>query len=297
MAWQEKPPILSGNSQQDLKALHDYLFRMAGSLEPVVASAPAASVTYDSRGREQYSPGSSVVTDKTAIEAVRKNAAELQALIIKTADNLGAQIESGDTYVMEYVESTNETFRSDYVAQSEFGAFQESITTEITQTAKDTVESYNYDQAISAVTDSVNAAGANIQLLQSYITDIDGEIRRGIVKDPTDDTYVVGIAISQNLSFSGEVGELDPNNPNDGYTYYYLEPDQTFGLYTSTGWQFWIDGYKRGWFDSQDGMLHVANIYVESTLQIGPDWEFSYSQEQSGPSTLWLNWVGTSTGG
>ena len=51
-----------------------------------------------------------------------------------------------------------------------------------------------------------------------------------------------------------------------------LAPGQTLGLYTATGWQFWINGSKRGWFDSEDGMLHVANIVVEDKLQIGDGW-------------------------
>ena len=87
--------------------------------------------------------------------------------------------------------------------------------------------------------------------------------------------YVTGIAIAQALRFSGECGPSDARNPGDGYTYYYMNEGQTFGLYTSVGWQFWVNGYRKGWYSSSDGMLHVAGIYVENTLQLGPNWAFA----------------------
>ena len=43
-------------------------------------------------------------------------------------------------------------------------------------------------------------------------------------------------------------------------------------LYTATGWQFWIAGAKRGWFDSRDGMLHAANLAVENSLRLAGGW-------------------------
>ena len=45
--------------------------------------------------------------------------------------------------------------------------------------------------------------------------------------------------------------------------------------YTATGWQFWINGSKKGWFDSADGMLHAGNLQVEQLLQLGADWVLS----------------------
>lgn len=179
---------------------------------------------------------------------------------------LKAMIEAGDNYVMEYCDNKVEEYNGLYVAKSEFGTFEESINSRIETTARGVVEGYGYSASIESMQDSID-------LMQDYFTNINGEIRRGIVTDPETGEYVTGIAISQNLQFTGECGPQDPNNPGDGHTYYYMNSGQTFGLYTSTGWQFWIDGYKRGWFNSVDGMLHVANIVVEVSMQIGPDWQ------------------------
>ena len=179
---------------------------------------------------------------------------------------LRALITAGDQAVRSYVDSKTEEYNSLYVARSEYGTFTESINSRIETTARGVLEGYNYGSAIQSMQDSIN-------LIQGYFTNITGEIRRGIVQDPSTGDYVTGIAISQNLQFSGECGGDDPNNPGDGYTYYYLTSNQTFGLYTSTGWQFWIDGYKKGWFDSADGMLHVATIYVEEKIVHSGYWE------------------------
>ena len=275
MAFTEKPPMLRGTTQEQVNALRDYLFRMAQSLETAAGaeSAAAASYTVGPDGKRIYS------TEKksdagSAVDLVRKNALELRDLIIKSARDLEGKIGEGDSYVMAYADSKVEEYNSLYVAQSEYGTFTETIQSTIEATAKGVVDSYNYGSAIESVQ-------SGLDLVQNYYTQIDGEIRRGIVLDPDTGQYVTGIAISQSLQFSGECGSSDQNNPGDGYTYYYLSENQTFGLYTSKGWQFWIDGYKKGWFDSTDGMLHVANIIVESKLQIGDSWQIMAAADGS----------------
>lgn len=260
MAFTEKPPILRGSPQEQIAAIRDYLFRMAQSLDTAASaeSAAAAAYTVTPDGRRVYSKD----TDKS-LQEVRKSAGELRDLIIKSAKE-----------VTVYVDKKTENFSELYVAKSEFGAFEENIQSTIETTARGVVESYDYTSQISSVQDDLN-------LMQDYFSAVNGEIRRGIVMDPDTGQYVTGIAISQSLQFSGECGPTDGNNPGDGYTYYYLETGQTFGLYTSSGWQFWIDGIKKGWFDSLDGRLHAANVVVENILQLGDSWQVSSSADGS----------------
>lgn len=254
MSFTEKPPMLRGSPQEQINAIRDYLFRMVGSLDEAISANSTGSVGRQitrADGTKIYLP---IGKDEDAIEAVRKNAQELRSLIIKSAND-----------VKEYADSKVEEYDARYVAESEYGAFTENINTLIESSARGVVESYNYGASIQSMQDSIG-------LIQNYFTNVNGEIRRGIIEDPDTGEYVTGIAISQSLQFSGECGPGDSNNPGDGYTYYYLTQGQTFGLYTSTGWQFWIDGHKTGWFDSLDGMLHVANIVVEDTLNFGGHW-------------------------
>ena len=260
MAINEMPPMLSGSTTQNLASIRAYLVRLVNELNDT-ASAPAYAAV-------QAPGGAPRKASKEEREEIRKSAETLKAIIVKTANELAEKIRSGDTSVMHYADERVESLSSVYVAQSEFGTFQENIQTQIKTTARGVVESYDYDSLIES-------AKSDIDALQRYTTAIDGEIRRGIVQDPYTGEYVTGIAISQNLQFSGECSPSDSNNPQDGYTYYYLSSGQTFGLYTSTGWQFWIDGARRGYFNSEDGILHISRIQAEESMQFGDDWLIS----------------------
>lgn len=264
----ELPPILTGTSAQQLSALRAYLVRMAQQLNSV-QDAPAAVYTSDAAAISRYaSRGGAVQTVSAAAgegdaAAVRKNAAELRQLIIRTADGLSSDIEMNNEAQRAYTDGQMASAQESFIARSEFGTFTENIERQIESTARGVVESYGY-------TESIKSNQEDIALLQAYTTDINGEIRRGLVTDPSTGEVVTGIAIAQNLQFTGEV-----SRGSDGMNYYTLSSGQTFGLYTATGWQFWINGYKRGWYNSVDGMLHIANVAVEEALQLGAEWRLS----------------------
>ena len=229
----ELPPMAQGTAEQQLAALRDYLVRMAQSLDPVSGSSE--------RILAEARKGADKAQEK-AVKDIRARAASLKALILKTADEITA-----------YTDSKAEAFASLYVAKSEYGSYYNQIETQVEQTARDTVESYHYTEAIQA--------------LDTYMTELNGQIRRGVIEDPETHEVHLGIAISEQLFFTGQT------QTEGGLTYYELSPGQTLGLYTSTGWQFWINGAKRGWFSSEDSMLHVSNIVVENRLQLGSGWE------------------------
>lgn len=128
--------------------------------------------------------------------------------------------------------------------------------------AREVVERFGYDARLEAVNQRFGG-------MDSHLTALRGQIRRGLITDPETGETAFGIAISENLSFTGA------EQTENGLTYYELSPGQTLGLYTATGWQFWINGSKKGWFDSADGMLHAGNLQVEQLLQLGADWVLS----------------------
>ena len=178
------------------------------------------------------------------VRELRSRASSLKSLIIKTADE-----------VTQYADAKLEEFRSLYVARSDYGDYYQQIETQVAQTARGAVESYRFTEAIEAI--------------ESYMTDLSGQIRRGVIEDPDTHELHLGIAVSEKLSFTGQ------ERTEGGNIYYELSPGQTLGLYTASGWQFWINGVKSGWFSSQDNKLHVANIVAENRLQLGADWEIS----------------------
>lgn len=257
----ELPPILKGSTAQQLGALRDYLVRMAQELNLADKETPAQS-----QSRIEIRPdGKRIITagreSNADIEAVQKNAAALRQLIIKTGDRLSEDIESSRQQTLHYADGQIDALSQTYLARSEFGSFAENIESQISTTARGVLESYELESRILSNQD-------RIELLQYYMSSMDGQIRRGIVEDPQTGLEVTGIAISQNLQFTGAVVRGE-----DGADYYRLSSGQTFGLYTSTGWQFWIDGAKKGWYDSVDGMLHIANVAVEDKLQLGGGWQ------------------------
>lgn len=252
------PPILSGSSAQQLKTLRDYLVRMARQLNEAAAAPTATAAEGGARTQARALGAATGSAADTA--AARKNAQALRALIIKTADGLSGDIESSERAIKAYADERVQTMSESCLARSEFGTFTENIEAQIANTARGVVESYGYSESIAS-------AAAELSVMQAYMTDIDGEIRRGLVRDMETDELVTGIAIAQNLQFTGEISRGE-----DGLNYYTLSSGQTFGLYTSTGWQFWIDGCKRGWYDSVDGMLHIANVAVERAMELGAGW-------------------------
>ena len=263
----ELPPILTGTQTQQLAALRAYLVRMAQELN----AAEGAAVSYAAQTPARTTPGKTAAQSAAgngkgvtaSADEVRKNAAALRQLILKTADGLSGDIELSAEGAKSYADAQLSAAEETFLARSEFGTFTENIESQIAASARGIVESYGY-------TEKIESNQTRLSLLQSYVTDIDGQIRRGLVKDPSTGESVTGIAIAQNLQFTGEV-----TTGGDGKSYYTLSSGQTFGLYTSTGWQFWINGYRRGWYNSVDGMLHIANVAVENALQIGASWRIS----------------------
>lgn len=267
MAFNEKPPILTGSEQQQINALRDYLFRMVSSLD-TIETAPVVAFS-DS--------GEKVKLDSQTLEAIRENTASLKALIISNADT-----------ITSYVDQKTETYEEQYQAlSSRFGTYEENITRTIEETARGVVDSYKYKETIDAIRDGLNGLSDQTD---NYFTQINGQIRRGFIEDPPNSgTYTLGIAISQNLQFDAEIA---PQDDSEGYRYYHLKGGQTLGLYTSAGWQFWIDGVKVGWFSSKDSMLHVRQIQVEESLQFGDKWKLKTAADGTELEIVYIGNVG-----
>lgn len=237
------PPILQGSPQQQLTAMRDYLVRLSQELrlsDTALEKKTQAIVT-------------NAANNGVTRSQLKKEADTLHSLIVSTADTISANIEAIETEL-----------HSDYLAVSDFGTYQEYAEGKFTQSATDIDEVYTYSQSVN--TDLVN-----------YKSSIQGEIRRGVITDPETGEQVIGIAISQKLYFDdGGVPYVD----QQGYVYPRLTSAQTFGLYTSTGWQYWINGQKVGWFDSADSSLHLRSVTINERLNLGPYWQIAIHENE-----------------
>ncbi len=259
----ELPPILQGEALQQIAQLRDYLVRRERGreneiLQTVTANPETVRKAVSSAGTTQ---GNARRYGEGAETDAARRAAALRALIVKTADESRA----GDLVLTNSIGELSHELRQEYLARSEFGEYRQEIALLIEATARQIVESYGYLEQIRATEAELGEMG---EAFAAYTTEISGQIRRGFLEDPETHLTVLGIAISQQLQFTGQ--ELT----DGGRTYYELSPGQTLGLYTSTGWQFWVNGRKVGWFDSSDGMLHTVSQVVEQELRLG-SWSIS----------------------
>jgi len=227
--------MTTGNARTDINALRNYLVMMSRELDR--ASAAVTVREAQQRGAPE--------------QAIAQQVQTLKSLIVKNAKE-----------VYEYTDRQITELSGIYLAKSDFGTFTQTLDSRIDTTARGTVESFGYTEAIEGLTDRLGDS-------ERSITVLNGQIRRGVIEDPDTHLPTLGIAISENLSFTGETVT------SEGQTYYRIAPGQTFGLYTSKGWQFWVNGAKAGWFSSEDGMLHVPRIVVENTMQMGDSWQIS----------------------
>ena len=246
----ELPPILTGSAEDQLRALRDYLVRLTQTLP---ADTAAAGDTFSGTASVSRPAAARTAAGQAGASGAASpdNYPRLRALVTKTA---------GEIYT--HIDEISRELRADYTARSELGELEERITQSMTATARGVVEDYGYDARLTAADERAGR-------FEEHLHSLNGQIRRGLITDPDTGEQVLGIAIAQRLSFTGS------SQSYEGETYYELSPGQTLGLYTATGWQFWINGARRGWFDSVDGMLHAASMQVEQSLRLGADWLLS----------------------
>lgn len=164
-------------------------------------------------------------------------------------------IGGGDALATE-IQSVAENAEETYLTQLDFQTYYESLNSTIDARIDLKNESYGYALDISEIRQSLGALG-------TQISDINGMILLGAVLDPETNQPVVGIAIAENVRTDGTITTVD------NVDYPTISSGQTFGLYTSKGWQFWVGGRKQGWFDSDDGHLHLKKTTAEESLVIG----------------------------
>lgn len=202
------------------------------------------------RTKITFNNGSISYTDPIPASSIN-NTYESIVEVQKSADSIRTDL------INNYVTQSAMASRDDDLMTS---IREGNIHTIIEQTANGVVEGYHFSESISTL-------DSQYQALSSSVTSINGEIRRGYITDPDSGETAIGIAISQSFVTTGSTQRIN----NEVYEEFDGEQMQSLGIYTSTGWQFWLNGHKVGWFDSTDGMLHVTSEVAENSLQLG-DW-------------------------
>lgn len=267
----ELPPVLSGTEAQQLSALRDYLVRMARTLD--VAEVETNRMIKEAATAKQTS--SSSVGSK-ALEEIKGSVSELKSLIIKTADDvevlndatgvLGDRLDTGvsNTAAVMKVLGIDTT----YIAESDFGAYEERLSSASFAAAKQYVDTFDYYEKISpAVSGDISAAIRPVaDELGQYITAMQGMIIRGYIT--IEGVQRFGIAIAKELKTTGNT------MINNGLVYDELVSSQTFGFYGSEGWEYWVNGEKTAWVDSQTSTMRLANARIDSNTYMSGSWQW-----------------------
>lgn len=227
------PPSATGGQAEQVRNLYSYLYQLTDRLN-------AAFVALDTGGSDVSGAAVSAAGASGGMSADQaRQYNELKALIIKTG-----------TVTKEYADKLVASLDSVYIAQSEWGTYEEQIHQDIEATASGIVESYNFQSQIDALDD--------------YRIEASGYILRGIIGYDEDNVPIFGIAIGQDLKTT-EV-------TIDGVTYKQVDMTKNLATYTADGITFWLNGVAVARLNQQE--LSITRAVITEKITLG-DWEIA----------------------
>ena len=227
------PPSATGGQAEQVRNLYSYLYQLTDRLNAAFVALDAGGS--DASGTSVSAAGAS--GGMSADQARQYN--ELKALIIKTG-----------TVTKEYADKLVASLDSVYIAQSEWGTYEEQIHQDIEATASGIVESYNFQSQIDALDD--------------YRIEASGYILRGIIGYDEANVPIFGIAIGQDLKTT-EV-------TIDGVTYKQVDMTKNLATYTADGITFWLNGVAVARLNQQE--LSITRAVITEKITLG-DWEIA----------------------
>ena len=141
-------------------------------------------------------------------------------------------------------------------------------TVRLNMTASEKANPFTNDTSFNEFYSSVVANADQIQeqftMIDGNLDVLNGEIRRGFID--VNGTRYFGIVVSSKPVIQSGADSWTPSGEVN--IYHEINTEECFGLYTSTGWQFWKGSQKLGWYDTSDGQLHVVGIQIEDILDV-----------------------------
>lgn len=239
------------------RATYDYLYRVTEQLNLALSNLDAGNFRTGSTAQQVLSGGMSGEQKKT----LESGLGNLKSLIIKTADIVRHEMD-----VLEV------SLSSKYVAQSDFGTYQEDIAKQLTATAERIDQEISYHAALS------DALGGVSDEFDAYTVEVQGYIRQGII-GYEDAVPVIGIAIGRDLSVTGSKETVD------GKVYDVIDTKHDMSIWTTTKLAFYLNGAEAAYFTN--GALYVGTVIVEDKLVLGQKkWQIDHGNGLS------IKWIG-----
>lgn len=248
------PPKPGADADASLRQMYNWLFQMTEQLNVALNVVSSGEQTVMVGGQGGGS-GENDVLD-AAREEINNQRNELKSLIIKTADTVRLEF---DREIQQ--------LESNFVAESEFGRYQEDVTRQIEETAQGTLETYATKIGLDSYIE--DSAG-----LKAWQAETSGFIRRGYITRNAEDVPILGIAVGQDITTKAV--DADGNEQID-------VSSANIGFFTSTGLEFYINGVKVASFANEGA--DMKNATISGKLQIG-NWLITHNNGFD------ISWVG-----
>ena len=229
MAYQvDLPPSAAAK-----EALYSYLYQMAEQINAALAQMPGEG------GVVRQSTGTVLVNgqEETAMTALAAQATSLKSLVIKTAHT-----------VQQLMDELEQQLKSEYLALSDFGTYQESMENQIRATAEGVVQSFDYDSRLQALQHGMVE-------FESFEASTNQYIKTGLLFVDDDGVPRYGVAVGEKLTTVTVDGQK------------VLTRTDLMSTFTSDRLSFWQGGVEVAYLSS--GMLVIANAKVLGTLNLG----------------------------
>lgn len=216
------PSRQTGTAEQQLNGLYSYLYQLVEALNVGLNNSSGSA-----SGTVRTATQTAVATGNELSDTTSSSYQQLKALIVKTAAEATGSIRK-----------TVAELSQEYMAQSEFGTYEEFLSNKISQGADGVVMEW----------DAENRITTSVAEFSEYIAESDVYIRVGIVKYNDDGTVEAGVVIGKELtSVTIDGKEL-------------ITSQNLYALFTAEELSFWQDGVCRARYGMVDFMVEKGYI-------------------------------------
>lgn len=232
------PPRLTGDTADQLRQITSYLYQLQRDLNVALDSV-------DSVVKE-----AAVETAATAAEqTVSATAKSLKSLIIKTAN-----------FVKQEMDSWTQLLEGNYLAISDFGTYREEVSQEITTTATEIVNAFNYTSLIAAAQSRISELEAENNTLKTYKVETEQYTKSGLLYYDDLNVPIYGYAVGEVLTRVTVNGEET------------VRREDLLSTWSAGRLNFWQGGQIIAYY--ANNKLYVTRGEFLESIQIG-DWMFA----------------------
>ena len=228
------PPRLTGDTADQLRQITSYLYQLQRDLNVALDSVDSVV----SQAAED--------TAKAAEGTVSETAKSLKSLIIKTAG-----------VIRQEMDTWTQTLEGTYLAISDFGTYREEVSQEITATATEIVNAFNYESTLAARVEELEAENS---VLNSYKVQTEQYTKTGLLYFDELDVPVYGYAVGEVLTRVIVNGEET------------VRREDLMATWSAGRLNFWQGGSIVAYY--ANNKMYVTDGEFLNSLQIG-DWMFT----------------------